>query len=343
MSSNTFLLIKNEYEKRQNSSFYNLTTNRDKVYVKVPRIKEIDEQIRLMGVKYNKMILLGNNPVDNVVKELLLKTESLKDEKKSLLITSGYPADYLEPIYQCIQCKDTGYIDNETGLSEKCSCYKQQLINLLYEQSNLKLTETENLTTFNENYYPDIVNETKYGIDISPRENISIIRDQCLTFIENFKEPEQKNMFFCGPAGTGKTFMSNCIASGLLKQGTTIIYLSSPTLFNIISEYRMKAFRDDDFDGTSYKNITEVELLIIDDLGTEPPSASKFSEFLNILNTRHLNNLTKPCKTVISSNIEAMDLHKYYQERITSRIFGCFEVYRFAGEDIRRIIKLNEG
>jgi DNA replication protein DnaC len=42
----------------------------------------------------------------------------------------------------------------------------------------------------------------------------------------------------------------------------------------------------------------------------------------------------------ISSNIEINKIYEYYTERVASRIIGSFAIYRFAGEDIRKIKKL---
>jgi len=82
---------------------------------KIPRIEEIDNEIRLAGVKYNKAILLGIEPSDKAIKELLAKIERLNQEKKELLIKHSYPEDYLEPEFQCKQCKDTGFVETPTG------------------------------------------------------------------------------------------------------------------------------------------------------------------------------------------------------------------------------------
>ncbi len=231
---------------------------------------------------------------------------------------------------------DTGFI--ETGpVQEKCVCYKQQLLDCLFSKSNLSLTKTENFQTFDESYYPDIVDEERYGIRISPRENIRQIKEHCMEFIENFSSPDMKNLYFCGPTGTGKTFMSNCIAMELMERETTVLYMTAPVLFSITSEYRQRFFKEDGYRDETYDNLQNVELLIIDDLGTEALTAARYAEFLTILNTRHANNLTRPCKTLISTNIELKRLREHYDERVVSRIIGSFDMFKFVGEDIRSI------
>ncbi|MCX8128902.1 MAG: ATP-binding protein [Clostridia bacterium] len=336
MSRGIHNLIKNEYERRQKTAFDNMMARKSEVYSSIPRIQEIDHEIQLSGIRYNKAILLGNGSAGTVVNELAVKIDDLKHEKALILSQYKYPANYLEMSYSCERCRDTGFIDSSYG-SEKCSCYKQQLVNLLYSRSNLRLTEKENFACFDESYYPEKPDEAKYGIKTSPRENILAIKERCHRFIESFGSPDERNLFFSGPTGVGKTFMSNCIAMELINKGRTVLYQTAPVLFNTITEYKMKAYKEDEFEDEGYNSIFDAELLIIDDLGTETPSAARYSELLNILNTRYTNNLTKPCKTIISTNIGAKKLYEYYTERVTSRIVGYFDRLMFAGEDIRGI------
>lgn len=336
MVKNIHHLIKSEYEKKQREAYDNFILRKEEIYMKLPQLLEIDSQIQLMGVKYNKEILLGTRPVESAISDLLEKLNALKHEKERLLTESGFPADYIKMSFKCPNCRDTGYIQSTYG-AEKCSCYSQQFLNLLYQQSNLKLTETENFETFIYDYYPDTVDASIYGLSVSPKENILFIKESCLRFVDNFTSAEEKNLFFCGRTGVGKTFMANCIASELIKKGIPVLYQTAGMLFNIINEYKMKAFKNEDYEDTGYKDIFEVPLLIIDDLGTESPSAARYAELLNILNSRHINNLSKPCKTIISTNIGIKKLHEYYDERIVSRIVGSFDIFMFIGKDIRKM------
>ena len=334
MNSDIHNAIKNEYEKKQKKAYDNLEFRRKKAFAEVPGLEEIEDKIHKIGLKYNKMILQGIKPTDEILSALLKDIDNLKREKVQLLVANGYPEDYLEIKYECQKCKDTGFIDSSAG-SVRCSCYKQQMINYMYKSSNLKLIEKENFTTFNPDLYSDAVDKAKYGINISPRQNILKIKDRCMKFIENFDYPDEKNLFFYGPTGVGKTFMCNCIAMELIKKGKTVLYQTAPIIFNIINEYKIRAFNDGDFQDESYKSIFETELLIIDDLGTETQSAARYAELLTILNVRQMNNLQRPCKTIISTNISPRKLYENYTERVASRIVGCFEGLLFVGEDLR--------
>ena len=332
--------IKIEYEKRQKEAHDNLEKRKLHAFSMLPELEKIDSMIAFAGIEINKLILKGQKPSDQAVKELDEKIRQLKEKKYHLLDSAGLPQNYLDIRYRCSMCKDTGFIDYAYKPAERCSCYKQLYISLLYESSNLKLAKFENFSNFDDTFYPDIIDEKKYGIKKSPRSHIMGIKEKCIKFIENFESPEEKNLYFCGPTGVGKTFMANCIANELIERCHTVLYLSAPQLFDLIAAHKVNIFKFEDYDEAPYKNLFDVELLIIDDLGTESQSASRYSELLNILNTRQVNNFTRPCKTIVSTNISPENLFKDYTERVESRIIGTFALYKFAGEDIRKLKKL---
>ena len=79
---------------------------------------------------------------------------------------------------------------------------------------------------------------SQYKSDISPRENMQIIREKVKSFIENFDDPQEKNLLFTGNTGLGKTFLTNCIANELLKQGKTVLYQTAPVMLDSILDFR---------------------------------------------------------------------------------------------------------
>lgn len=338
MAAEIHNLIMSEYENRQRASRLSQEERTARVHEKVPAMADIDDEISISGIHYNKMILKGLIDPKEAGVKLSEKLAELQKKKAELLLENGFSADYLDLKYTCDKCKDTGYITTVSG-TEKCSCYKQLLIENMHTCSNLKLTENENFQSFNENMYPDRVDEDRYLTNISPRQNILGVKERCFKFIENFQSAEEKNLFFSGPTGVGKTFLSNCIAYELIRAGRTVMYYTAPVLFDILNEYKVRAFGDSEYEDSSYKSIMNCELLIIDDLGTEPQSASRYAEFLTVLNTRNLRNLTAPCKVIISTNLEARQLYEYYTERVASRIIGSFNMFKIYGEDIRRVKK----
>ena len=213
-----------------------------------------------------------------------------------------------------------------------CTCLKQRIFNQEYNKSNIGNIDLENFENFNFDLYSDEVNYDLYKSKISPRENMKIIYDYATKFIENFDNPEEKNLIFIGPTGLGKTYLSNCIAKELLSKGKTVLYQTAPVMLDMVTSAH--------FDGNeNYKNVIDnilnVDLLIIDDLGTEMMNSMKFAELFTIINTRLLNQRNNVTKTIISTNLDLKSIFETYQERIGSRIVGNYNIFKFFGDDIR--------
>lgn len=319
--------LQKEYEKKRLNAL-NAQENRKKLlYKKIPELLEIENSLNTLGISTAKCILSGNNSssLDNLKKEI----EKLKSEQQAIFNKLNLDSSYLKPNFECSICEDTGYI-NQNYQTVMCNCLKQKLLNIEYNKSNISNANRNNFTKFDINLYSDEINKEKYNSNISPRENIKIIKKLSQDFIKNFENPTSNNLLFIGNTGLGKTFISNCIANELLNKGKTVLYQTAPVMFDSIIEYR--------FGKKSMENICEyiysVDLLIIDDLGTESTNSMKSTELFNILNTRLLNtsNITK---TIISTNLNMKNLYNTYDERIVSRFIGHYNICRFFGEDIR--------
>lgn len=336
MDPNIYALIKNEYDRRRKKAADELEARKSELYYHVPRLEEIEEEIYRAGFKYNKLLLMGLLSSDSAEQELTAAIDNLRGERIKLLSKYGYSSDYLTPAFTCHKCSDTGITASVSG-DRTCVCYKQQLIDYIYDQSNLSIADNEGFASFLSDFYADVPSEARYGIKKSPRRQILGILENCKKFVENFDSSEVRNLLFSGPTGVGKTYMSGCIAIELMNRGYTVLYQTAPSLFNTIYEYRYKSSNDDGYDNSVYKSIMEANLLIIDDIGTESPTGMRYAELLGIMDTRNANDKRKPCKTIIATNIDLKKLFEYYDERVVSRITGSYDIFRFAGDDIRRL------
>ncbi len=317
-----------EYDAKRNKAELDLEKRKEELYEKIPLLKEIETKLNSSAINTAKSILAGTTSSCNDLKKEVSK---LKEQKINILKENNIPINYLEPNYECKICNDTGYIKNNNG-STLCTCLKQKLLDISFNKSNMANIYKENFSTFNEKFFSNKADPEKYHINISPRQNISIIKNKCVDFVENFDNPDYKNLLFTGNTGLGKTFMTNCIAYELIKKGKNVLYQTAPVLLeNIINQKMNKNNFSIDF----YKNVLETDLLIIDDLGTECINSMKLSELFTILNTRLLNFNNKITKTIISTNLDINNIFKNYEERIGSRIAGFFDIYYFFGDDLR--------
>lgn len=313
--------ILKSYDKKRERAEEKVLINRQEVYKKIPRIKEIDAELSYMGFEIAKSIFKKDINIEVLIEQLKQKSIDLRMEKGELLSQNNMSIEYASPQYECKSCHDTGYIG-----SEKCNCLKQQLIDRYYYQSNLKhILSLENFDTFIFDYYSTGKFESE---PLTPRKNIERIYSACVSFVHEFNNSKE-NLFFYGKSGLGKTFLSNCIAKDLLDIGKLVIYQTSSNLIEILKEAKFDA--DNESSRDKINDIYECDLLIIDDLGTEYLTDFSQMELFNIINRR----LISQKKMIISTNLSLDNIYNTYPERITSRIFGNFTIFKFYGEDIR--------
>lgn len=325
------ILLKNilsQYNKKKINAEYEANLRKQELYKKYPKLQEIDDKLTFLAISTTKSII--NNNDKKLLEELNNNITKLKNEKSKILKSINISEDFFEPHYECSLCKDSGYITNIDYTSSMCSCLKQKLYNEQYNKANISNLNTQNFENFSDLYYSDKVDENTYHTSISPRENINLIKNICFKFIENFEDINQKNLLFTGNTGLGKTFLSSAIANELLKKGKNVLYQTAPVMLDSIIDYRFGKTRDSNI----LDSILNVDLLIIDDLGTECMNGMKFTELFNIINTRLLNQ-NKVTKTIISTNLSLKNLYSNYDERIVSRIVGNYDICYFFGDDIR--------
>lgn len=300
-----------QYEEKQRQNRLETQRRRDYVYEQLPQYRELEDETATLSVAQGKKLLSGD---EAALEELRKSLAALKDQKKKLLQDAGLPADYLEPVYACPDCRDTGYIERK-----KCHCLRQAEISLLYEQSGIE----------------DMLKRNHFGLlsyEYYTGEALALFRhavETCQSFIKNFNS-DYRNLFFYGTVGTGKSFLSGCVAKELMDKGHSVIYFGAAGLFDLLSSVSFDAKSREERQNT-YSDLYQCDLLIIDDLGTELTNQFTASQLFSLLNERHLGKKS----TLISTNFTLAQLRDRYSDRIFSRITSNFEVCRLAGEDIR--------
>ena len=331
MEINMHKELLNEYENKRRFAIRQAEEKKSSFLLKYPDFAKLEEELSMASISYSRSLITKPEDKDVFLKQIKQKITDIQNKKLSFLQQLGLDFSYFEPIYECKLCKDTGYFQQDNK-SIMCSCLKQRIYNIEYNKSNIGNLENENFSTFSFDNYSDEVNSEKYHASISPRENIRNIKSICEHFIEHFDNPDERNLLFIGNTGLGKTFLSNCIAYELLKQGKTVLYQTAPVMLDEIIDYR---FNKPNCNFSIIENLLTVDLLIIDDLGTETMNNMKFTELFNIINSRLLNQNHKITKTIISTNLSLKNIFDNYEERLGSRFVGHYHICRFFGDDIR--------
>ncbi|MDD6491289.1 MAG: ATP-binding protein [Firmicutes bacterium] len=308
--------IMREYEKRQTRNRHLLEERTKEINTKVEGYRELSESIAAISVSQAKKLLEGD---ESALEDLRTSIRKLSSMKEELLTGAGYPPNYLDPVYDCPDCKDTGYIDGS-----KCHCFKQAIINILYEQSGIQeMLKKENFSMLSYEYFE--------GEDLKRLQNTVA---ECRNFIKTF-DSDYHNLFFYGTVGTGKSFLSGCVAKELIESGHSVIYSSSAKLLETLSANVYDYKNNKDTSANDQNDFYGCDLLIIDDLGTEYPKNINITILFSLLNGRHLNRKS----TIISTNLSLEDFRNLYSDRIFSRISNQYTICKFTGPDIRMIKK----
>lgn len=186
-----------QYEQKKLQAELDLEKRKESLYKQIPRLNQIEEEINNYALSTAKSFLMSGK---YSLSELYEKIDNLKKEKNQILKENNFNSDYLKPFYECKLCNDTGYI-TDNYKTTMCSCLKQKLLDISFNKSNISNLNKENFNTFNENIFSSEVDIAKYRLNISPRQNILNIKNKCIEFVENFDNPNYKNLLFTGNTG----------------------------------------------------------------------------------------------------------------------------------------------
>ena len=306
------------------------------VYLRVPEIESIDNTLRAQMVELARLTMQRPADLQGRLATLKERNIDLQMRRAELLTEHGWSADYLDDIYTCPKCRDTGNISEVDGVNVSgtrlCDClirlYNKELTK---ELSSLLLSGDESFDHFNLNYYDD----TAPSGGTSPRATMSVVLSSCRKFAENFPNVSS-NLLMQGGTGLGKTYLSACIARTVAGKGCSVCY---DTAVSALGAFETQKFSRDPEEAekaaTRVSRMLDCDLMILDDLGTEMITSVSTSALYTLINTR----LTAGKKTIISTNFTDEELQRAYTPQICSRIKGEFLRLPFVGRDIRLVRK----
>lgn len=308
-----------ELESRHADNVAEHFLRQEKIYSRIPEVERIDTRLRTQMTELVGLTIRGGAELNDAIKKLEDESLELQAKKAELLVGHGYAMDYLDDIYFCPKCRDTGYINGKM-----CSCLKA-----LY---NAEVTRELGTLLKNSDECFEKFDLSLYG---SARESMEIVFDTCREYAQSFSD-RSMNLLFQGGPGLGKTFLSACIARVVAENGHSVCY---DTASSALEAFETKKFSRDiqtaENAAVKVERMLDCELMILDDLGTEMPTPMAVSALYTLINTRLVNG----CKTVISTNLTDAELLKRYNAQICSRLEGEFTKLPFFGSDIRLLKK----
>jgi len=320
------------YQRKRDQKEAELQRRKNIIYSANPELEDMDTEIMLLNLDHTRNTVLGKK---NEAEESQRKLLDAKEKRRRYMMENEINPLDLKRKYECNTCKDRGYIE-KMGRFEKCLCLVKLQEQLRYRKSNIvKRVEKENFNTFNMEIFD---NQSKYSIssemniEMTPREQMELILRESRSFMDNFDSGDTKSILFYGGTGLGKSFMCSAIAKEMMDRGRTVRYYTSNELINMLQMYTfdrssfLKEYILED-----YRELDDVDLLIIDDLGAELTNNFVKTALFNIINTR----IIKEKKMIISTNLSPTELRDRYDERIFSRLIMYVDTYKFVGEDLR--------
>lgn len=316
-----------EEKKRYKDELYDRRL--ESVYARAPHIRELDAMIK---ATITDLIGVALKAADSgQIEAIRLRNLELQEQRLAGIKRAGFPDTYLDDGYMCPKCNDTGYIRTEI-----CDCllelYKDELKSSL---SDLLKLGDETFDNFDLNYYDDTPSKDTM---VSPRRSMEVIYETCVEYARKFGG-KSLNLFFNGPPGLGKTFLSACIARVVAENGFSVVYDTATSVFMKFEDVRFSRNADDDTrrrmaeeSRIEVARRLECDLLILDDLGTEMTTAFTIEALYSLINTR----LVSGRKTIVSSNLTLQELGRRYSTQIMSRLEGEYQILTFHGDDIRK-------
>ncbi len=308
---------------RRNRAVADAEERKLKIYAEIPRVEAIERELSSCSVKAARAVFAGGDAKE-LLKQLADKSKTLRAELEALLLASGFEKNALEPHFTCPVCEDRGTVERDNK-TLTCNCFKELLKECACAEVNsLSPLNLSTFESFELSYYPDI--ESADGIN--PRKRMAQILNYCKAYAHNFKA-DSKSLLMRGATGLGKTHLSLSIANELLSKGFSVAYVSAPDILFQLERAHFSYEYDKEQDLIS--TLTECDLLIIDDLGTEFATNYTNSQIYNIFNNRILR--TKP--VIINTNLTIKELENAYTQRFVSRVMGTCDKLDFVGRDIR--------
>lgn len=298
-----------EYAKRRARALDEAAKRRIEAEEQIPELKKQRGRAAALRAHAAAEAISNGGEAQNALDEYM---RALPGIQKKLLEEAGFPPDYLEPVFTCPLCEDTGYVGE--GAKRLCSCYRAHLA--AYGPGGLD--KAPEFSAFDEECIPE-------G---KQRESALKIKAALQDFAANYPALTRRNLLLYGETGLGKSFLLGCTASAIKKKGMGVKFLTAYKLFELFRQQHMGQ-------GEHMGALVDVDFLVIDDLGTEPMFQNITINYLfALLNERSVNKKG----TAIATNIGTDKLIERYGERIVSRMLdtSCTQLIRLSGADLRR-------
>ena len=294
-----------------------LAARQQQAYAQLPRLREIDMQLRRSAAKAAQAVFLSGGDAQAAMEAVKQENLALQAERKSL-VEANFAPGWLED-NRCPHCGDTGYVG-----SSMCRCLKQLCVQEQRKALGAIFGGNEGFENFRLDYYSDRVDPQ---LRIAPRAVMEKTLKYCRDYARHFA-PGAGNLLLTGGTGLGKTHLALAMGRAIGEMGCSVCYESAAGLFGKLEKAK---FYPTEESILAAKQLENADLLILDDLGTEMPGQFVTAALYQLLNQR----LMAGKAMIITTNLNVEEAGQRYSAQIASRLYGEFTRLTFIGEDIR--------
>lgn len=211
----------------------------------------------------------------------------------------------------CPICKGVGYVyfnvpesDPNFGNVHVCECSAKKLLSAkkenMFSMSNLQAYRDKTFDNFNP--------QGRAGLREDQMASLQYALNQALLFARN----RNKWLLLMGVYGCGKTHLAAAVANDAIALGIPTLFTTVPDLLDWLRYTYGKA--EETFE-QRFERIRNIELLVLDDLGTQNATEWSKEKLFQILNYRYAQELT----TVITTNQSLDDMEGRIRSRLEDR------------------------
>lgn len=312
-------VIQAEYARRRQQDIEEEDRRRQAAVTACPEIGRLMQARQDMVFAGIRGILQGS-AAENLPEQMA----ALNARIRTLLTEHGFDGDWLEPVYVCPKCRDTGFVGEP--LQRECSCRKALKSRLLAGAAGLAVGE-QTFERFDPGVFPD--DEPIPGRGWTQRQSMVMVREQLERWADQCPQVPDRTVVLSGKSGLGKTYLLRCVADRLVQRGIPCLLT---TAYQVLEAARKATFSDD---ARSWEEIMETEILLMDDLGSEPLYQNvTVEQIYQLIDQRQ----QRGKLTMISTNLSRDELQKRYTERVASRLLDRrqSDFIQLEGVDVRR-------
>ena len=307
-----------EYAERQTQAKAQVAARIDEVTARDAEISRLQAKQRALFGAATRDMMVHKDQTEQITASLKQHIHAIAEQITARLEGLGLPGDYLEPHYECPICEDTGYLGEFS--TTVCNCRKLRRAQLMREASGINAKAGQSFESFDRAAFPS---DEQYQLNLKALA-------LCEAYAAGLTSGGKLNLVLMGESGLGKTFLLNCVAERALENGVPALMMTAFNMLGAMREYHFGATGE----GNLLSQMTSCELLLIDDLGTEPMLRNITVEYLfMLLNER----MTKGLHTAVATNLSGEELQSRYGERVLSRMMDrrAGEFIRLRGNDLR--------